>query len=97
MATMVSEAARRHLQGCPIEGCRNYRDPRHYLCAAHWRRLPVKTKQALRLRDGRAITRLKLLWEAIDGGIPLGKIYIVDPSESGLPDAGPMLDRGRLK
>lgn len=68
---------------CPIEGCRNYRYPGNYLCAAHWRRLPLKTKQALRRKDNHATARLRLLWEAIDEGMPLNRIYIVDPAEAG--------------
>lgn len=81
------------LKNCPIEGCRNYRYPGHYLCASHWRRLPVKTKQALRLRDGHATARLKLLWEAIDEGMLLNKIYIVDSAG----DGAPVLARGQVK
>lgn len=96
MAAMVNDTAK-GLQSCPIEGCRNYRYPGNYLCAAHWRRLPVKTKQALRRKDNHATARLRLMWEAIDAGTPLNKIRIVDPAEYGLTDGIPMLEKGRVK
>lgn len=59
---------------CP--SCGGARETGKYLCRSCWWRLPESTRNALCIRDGRAIRRLQKLYDALGNGTPVHTIEI---------------------